>query len=131
MAATGERRLVRRRGPVDVDLRPPLRLASDARRFDTSPDWFSVAGAAPALEMIADIGVEAIHRHNVHLANRSARLWHGRLELGDREHRNRPGGAALAGPASSRPLEPGKVRLSFHLYNTEEDVESATSCLPS
>src|SRR5690349_2227110 len=27
---------------------PPLRLAADARRFDTSPAWFSWVGAAPA-----------------------------------------------------------------------------------
>ena len=48
---------------------PPLRLAADARRFDTSPAWLSWAGAAPTLELLADIGVDAIHRHTVALAN--------------------------------------------------------------
>ena len=31
----------------------PLRLATDARRFDTSPAWFSWVGAQPALEAMA------------------------------------------------------------------------------
>ena len=49
---------------------PPLRLASSARRFDTSPAWFSWVGARPALEVVEDIGVDAINEHNVGLANK-------------------------------------------------------------
>jgi selenocysteine lyase/cysteine desulfurase len=49
---------------------PPLRLATSARRFDISPAWFSYVGAAPALELIEEIGVAAIQAHNVRLANR-------------------------------------------------------------
>ena len=49
---------------------PPLRLAGDARRFDISPAWFSWVGTAPALELLAEIGVPAVHAHNVALANR-------------------------------------------------------------
>ncbi len=108
---------------------PPLRLAEDARRFDTSPDWFSVAGAAPALELIADIGLEAINRHDVDLANRF------RAGLGldpsnsaivsidtDRASALAETGIVTAGRA-------GKVRLSFHLYTTEADVDAAVACL--
>ena len=46
---------------------PPLRLASDARRFDLSPAWFSYVGTLPALEVVEQIGVPAIHDHNVAL----------------------------------------------------------------
>jgi selenocysteine lyase/cysteine desulfurase len=108
---------------------PPLRLASDARRFDTSPDWFSVAGAAPALELLADIGVEAIQRHNVHLTN----LFRARLGMDASNSAivsiDTDGGEALARAGVVTAARAGRVRLSFHLYNTEEDVESAASCL--
>src|SRR5256885_5789212 len=49
----------------------PLRLAADARRLDLSPAWMSWAGQAPALELLADIGVAAVHDHDLRLANRS------------------------------------------------------------
>ena len=35
---------------------PPLRLAHDARRLDTSPAWFSWVGALPALELLNAVG---------------------------------------------------------------------------
>ena len=47
-----------------------LRLAADARRLDTSPAWHSWVGAAPALALLEEIGVEAIHAHDLGLANR-------------------------------------------------------------
>ncbi|MGH2891652.1 MAG: aminotransferase class V-fold PLP-dependent enzyme, partial [Solirubrobacteraceae bacterium] len=49
---------------------PPLRLASSARRLDVSPAWFSWVGTEPALELIEEIGVQAIHEHDLTLANR-------------------------------------------------------------
>ena len=49
---------------------PPLRLATDARRFDVSPAWFSWVGTAPVLELLEQIGVEAIRAYDVALANR-------------------------------------------------------------
>ena len=36
---------------------PPLRLAGDARRLDTSPAWFSWLGALPALVLLLDVDV--------------------------------------------------------------------------
>jgi selenocysteine lyase/cysteine desulfurase len=49
---------------------PPLRLATDARRFDTSPAWFSWVGAQPALALLNRIGVDRVYEHDVALANR-------------------------------------------------------------
>ncbi|HZC26308.1 MAG TPA: aminotransferase class V-fold PLP-dependent enzyme, partial [Actinopolymorphaceae bacterium] len=46
---------------------PPLRLAHDARRFDISPAWFSFVGAAPALELLLEVGVDKVHAHDVGL----------------------------------------------------------------
>ena len=54
---------------------PPLRLAETARRFDISPAWFSWVGAAPALEVLLEIGVDEINEHNVRLANRFRARW--------------------------------------------------------
>ena len=49
---------------------PPLRLATDARRFDVSPAWFSWVGTAPVLELIEQVGVEPIRAYEVALADR-------------------------------------------------------------
>ena len=49
---------------------PPLRLATDARRFDVSPAWFSWVGTAPALELLEQIGIEQVRAHDVALADR-------------------------------------------------------------
>ena len=48
---------------------PPLRLAADARRLDISPAWLAWAGTVPALELLSEVGIAAIHRHDVGLAN--------------------------------------------------------------
>ena len=105
---------------------PPLRLARTARRYDTSPAWSCWVGAAPALELLADVGVEAIHRHDLDLANRF-RTGLG-LEPGDSaivsiDHPTAGRDLAVADVAVAE--RDGRTRLSFHLYNTVADVERA------
>ena len=56
--------------PLTDQFGPPLRLPDTARRFDTSPAWFSWVGTEPALQLINEIGVETIHQHDLKLANR-------------------------------------------------------------
>jgi selenocysteine lyase/cysteine desulfurase len=109
---------------------PPLRLASDARRFDTSPAWFSWVGAQPALALLNRIGVEAVYAHDVALANRF------RAGLG-----MAPSNSAIVSVAdegAARRLERagivvalrgGRLRASWHLYNTEDDVDAALAAL--
>jgi selenocysteine lyase/cysteine desulfurase len=109
----------------------PLRLATGARRLDVSPGWLAWAGAAPALELLAGVGVEAIGAHDVALADR---LRAG-LDLP-------PGPSAIvsvgaAGGTAERlaaagvrcATRAGAVRLSFHLYNDEDDVDRALAVL--
>ena len=55
--------------PLATFFGPPLRLAKSARRLDTSPAWFMWVATAPALATIERIGVEAIHEHDLALAN--------------------------------------------------------------
>lgn len=109
---------------------PPLRLAADARRFDSSPAWFSWVGAAPALELVEQIGVEAIRDHDVALANRF------RAGLG-----LPPGDSAIVSTTvagAAQRLEAagiraatraGSLRVSFHLYTTVADVDAALDAL--
>lgn len=109
----------------------PLRLAADARRLDVSPAWPCWAGAAPAMRLLLGIGVDALYEHAVGLADglRSALglpaagsaivSVPGDAEAGER--------LEAAGITVAR--RAGRVRLSFHLYNDEDDVRRAADCL--
>jgi selenocysteine lyase/cysteine desulfurase len=106
----------------------PARLASGARRLDVSPAWPSWAGTAPALELVLDVGVETVHRHDVGLAN----AFRDRLGLP-------PGDSAIVClDASVESLRDrgvrcsgraGQARLAFHLYNDADDVDAAARAL--
>jgi selenocysteine lyase/cysteine desulfurase len=109
---------------------PPLRLARDARRLDTSPAWFSWVGTRPALELIGAIGVEVIHRHDLALANRF-RAGLG-LEPGDSAivFVDAPGAAErLAAAGIAAAVRDGRLRTSWHVYNRESDVDRALEVL--
>jgi len=110
----------------------PLRLAADARRFDLSPAWHCWVGAAPALELLAELGADRIGAHDIAVANRL------RDGLG-----MAPGDSAivsvsgLAAGAADRLREArvmaagrgGALRLSCHLYTTDDDVDRALAVL--
>jgi selenocysteine lyase/cysteine desulfurase len=109
---------------------PPLRLAADARRFDVSPAWFAWVGAAPALELIVEVGVQAIHEHDLLLANR----FRDGLDLpaGDSAivSAHVPGAERrLRGTNVMAAAREGLLRTSWHLYNSEEDVDAALEVL--
>jgi len=109
---------------------PPLRLASDARRFDTSPAWFSWVGAQPALELLNRIGIGAVYDHDVALANRF-RAGLG-LEPSDSAivSVELEGGAeALERAGIVAALRGGRLRASWHVYNTDADVDAALGAL--
>jgi selenocysteine lyase/cysteine desulfurase len=110
----------------------PLRLAADARRFDLSPAWLSWVGAAPALALLCELGMETIHAHDLRMANR-LRAGLG-LPPGDSAIVSVSG---LADDAAER-LDAagvmaggrdGALRLSCHLYTTERDVDRALAAL--
>jgi selenocysteine lyase/cysteine desulfurase len=109
---------------------PPLRLASTARRLDNSPAWFSWVGTQPALELVDAIGVEAIHAHDVGLANRF-RAGLG-LEPSDSAivSADVPGAREKLAAAGIVAAERGgRMRASWHVYNTEADVDAALDAL--
>ena len=111
---------------------PPLRLASSSRRLDTSPAWFSWIGTEPALELIEQIGIAAIHDHNLSLANRfragvglepsdSAIVS---IDLPGAAERLQKGGVVAA-------LRGGRLRTSWHVYNDASDVDRVLDLLLS
>ena len=117
--------------PWDTCYGTPLRLASDARRFDVSPAWLSWHAAAATLELFEAAGIGRIHEHNLALANRL------RTGLG-----LEPGESAivsldalddatkrLAGAGVTAAVRTNRVRLSCHLYNNEEDVDRTLEVL--
>jgi selenocysteine lyase/cysteine desulfurase len=108
----------------------PLRLSATARRFDISPAWFSWVGAASALEVLLEIGVEEIHRHDVRLANRfreAMGLESSNSAIVPVEANGAADRLAAAGVRAAVRAE--NARLSFHAYNTDDDVDLAVAAL--
>ncbi|MFE2975399.1 aminotransferase class V-fold PLP-dependent enzyme [Streptomyces sp. NPDC059258] len=109
---------------------PLERPAPTARGFDEPPAFLSYHGAEHSLDLLAEVGADALYAHATGLA---ARLRAGLAELG---HAAVPGESAIvavpgldgrrpglveAGIAVSAPA--GNLRISCHLYNTEADVD--------
>jgi selenocysteine lyase/cysteine desulfurase len=109
----------------------PLRLAADARRFDVSPAWFSWHVAARTLEVFEKLGIARIHEHDVTLAERL------RAGLGVEPHpsaivsldADAAAAERLAAAGVKASVRAGRVRLSCHLYNCEQDVDRALEAL--
>lgn len=109
----------------------PLRLAADARRFDVSPAWHSWVGQAPALELLLGVGPEALHAHALGLAHRflaGVGLGPSGSAIvsvaGDGE-----AGARLAAAGVAASVRAGRLRLAFHVNNTEDDADLAAEAL--
>jgi selenocysteine lyase/cysteine desulfurase len=111
----------------------PLRLAGDARALDLSPVWFSQVGAAAAIEWLAGLDLARVRDHCVGLADTvltelglpSAKSAIISLELtADQVERLTRAGVVSA-------VRAGRTRLSFHLYNTEDDVDRVLGALAS
>lgn len=109
----------------------PLRLARDARRFDVSPAWHSWVGAAPALDLLSWVGTPALHANAVGLANEfcaGAGLPGGRSAivsaLADRQAPELMDAAGIIGSVRA-----GRLRLSFHISTSTEDVARAVEAL--
>ncbi|MFF1375179.1 aminotransferase class V-fold PLP-dependent enzyme [Streptomyces sp. NPDC058308] len=109
---------------------PLAELAPDARRFDEPTAFLAYHGAAAALTLVEEAGIGAIHAHDTALA---ARYRAGLIHLG---HAPVPGttpivsvpGLADRAPELARAgiltsARAGHLRATFHLYNTEADVD--------
>ncbi|HEX6356962.1 aminotransferase [Actinophytocola sp.] len=109
----------------------PLRLAAGPRGLDLSPAWFTQVGAAASTEWLASLDLARVRDHCAGLADTVlTELGHDTadsaiisLDLStDQAER-----LARAGVVGS--IRAGRTRLSFHLYNTEDDVDRVLGAL--
>lgn len=112
--------------PYGADMRMP----PSGRKFDTVPNLISMIAARQSIDALLSIGVDTIHRHDVALANRFraglklapsnsaivALPWEGAAKR-----------LAAAGVVATEWR--GNLRLSFHVYNDESDVDAALDVL--
>jgi selenocysteine lyase/cysteine desulfurase len=109
----------------------PLRLATDARRFDVSPAWLSWIGAVPSLELLTEVGIDALYAHAVGLAHRFCVG----VGLPDAHSAIVSAVADADVPALMRSANivgvtrAGRLRLSFHVSTSEQDVDRAIDVL--
>lgn len=108
----------------------PLRLAHGARRFDSSPVWFSVLGAGISLPWLASLDRRTIEAHTLGLANRL------RTELSLPPTNSAivsiptaQAVAALQRAGIRASVRAGAVRVGFHLYNSEADLDRLLEAL--
>ncbi|MFG2298180.1 aminotransferase class V-fold PLP-dependent enzyme [Streptomyces sp. NPDC048603] len=120
----------------DATYGPMPELAPDARRFDESPAFLAYHAAERSLALLESVGIEAVHAHDTALA---ARYRAGLADLGfepvpgDSPIVSVPGLAArqpeLARAGILTAGRAGSLRASFHLYNTEADVDRLLNAL--
>jgi selenocysteine lyase/cysteine desulfurase len=110
----------------------PLRLADSVRRFDASPAWFSALGAGLTLPWLASLDGAAIEAHTVGLANRA------RTELNLLQQDSAIVSIPIADAADKlraagirASVRAGAVRVGFHIYNTENDLDRLLGALAS
>ncbi|MCH0562638.1 aminotransferase class V-fold PLP-dependent enzyme [Streptomyces sp. MUM 2J] len=117
--------------PWDSCYGPVEELARSARRFDVSPSLLSYPGLRQSLALIEELGVEAVRAHDLALADRFrkglASLGHEALPAPGSPIVSVPGLGRLRAELSAAGIEvsdrAGNLRASFHLYNTEQDVD--------
>jgi selenocysteine lyase/cysteine desulfurase len=108
----------------------PLRLAEDARRFDASPTWFSALGAGLTLKWLASLDRAAVQAHCLGLAGRV------RTELGLPQQDSAIVSIPIADASEKlqragirASVRAGAVRVGFHLYNNDNDVDRLMDAL--
>ncbi|MBN9096528.1 MAG: aminotransferase class V-fold PLP-dependent enzyme [Pseudonocardia sp.] len=108
----------------------PLRLAADARAYDTSPAWYCHAGAAVALPWLAGLDRAAVQAHCAGLAD-AFRKGLGMEPTGSAIVAVAREGAAerLAAAGVVAAVRAGAARLAFHLYSDDTDVARALNAL--
>ncbi|MFJ9420500.1 aminotransferase class V-fold PLP-dependent enzyme [Streptomyces sp. NPDC101249] len=123
--------------PWDSCYGPVRELARSARRFDESPALFSYAGARHSLELLAEIGLDAVRAHDLALADRFrdglAALGHKPVPAPGSAIVSVPGLGHLQPELSAAGIEvsdrAGHLRAAFHLYSTAADVDRLLAAL--
>ncbi|MEU9622062.1 MULTISPECIES: aminotransferase class V-fold PLP-dependent enzyme [unclassified Streptomyces] len=122
--------------PSNSTYGPVERLSPTARRYDEPPAFLPYHGAEHSLALLGEVGIDAVHAHATGLA---ARMRAGLAGLG---HEAVPGESAIVAVPGLGEREPelaragvvvgnraGSLRATFHLYNTEADVDRVLDVL--
>lgn len=110
--------------------RGPPELPETAKRFDISPAWICWAGTAPSLELVCELGVEAIGAYDVGLANRlraGLGMEPSNSAIVIAEHPEAEVRLTRAGLRTA--VRDGRVRMACHLPTTTADVDRAIEAL--
>jgi selenocysteine lyase/cysteine desulfurase len=104
-----------------------ITLASDARRFDVSPAWQAWVGAEASIGMFAELDIAEIWQraaglgemlcHELGLPSQHQAIVSWPDADGAQLERLTGAGIRISGRA-------GRARASFHLWNTEDDVDA-------
>lgn len=111
---------------------PSMDLADDARRFDVSPAFSAWVGANAALEFLEQFDIGEVWNHDVALADAFAEGIGSSTRGRSIVTVDDPEGLAFAalrraGMQATAPA--GRLRVSFHIWNTPSDVHLAVSAL--
>lgn len=116
---------------------PDLALATTGARLDASWPWFNPLVDVEGMRILLDIGISAVEEHNLSLVSELA----GRGVAVPFEPRFRSPIVSLTVDDDERAVaslhaagvvasgRAGSVRVSFHLYNTAEDVDRLMEAL--
>ena len=116
--------------PLHTFFGGPLRLAASARRLDTSPAWFMWVATAAALDVIEPVGVDTIQTFDLALANR----FRAGLGLGPSDSTIvfcdvEDAADKLERAGIRAAVRGGRLRTSWHVYNTGADVDRTLDVL--
>jgi selenocysteine lyase/cysteine desulfurase len=118
----------------------PLELAPDARKLDTSLSWFSWPGALASLDLLRSLDPKEVERRCLGLASafRQAAEERG-FRMVPREVPSQTVSLEVPDPEGVRrrlqerdvvgAVRLGNLRLGFHAFNDESDVERALEAL--
>jgi selenocysteine lyase/cysteine desulfurase len=111
---------------------PAMNLASDARRFDVSPAWQAWVGAEHSLALFAGLDIASVWELTAGLGDMLcdelgiAQQHQAIVTWADPDGRDLGRLTAAGIRASGRA---GRLRASFHLWNTESDVSALMTAL--
>lgn len=111
---------------------PDMKLAGTARQFDVSPAWPAWVGAEPAIEMFSNLDLGDVWAYTSGLGNQLCdalempRQHQAIVTWSDPEQRDLAKLTAAGIKASGRA---GRLRASFHLWNSPDDVEAVRRAL--
>ena len=108
----------------------PWRPGPGARALDSSPAWWAHLGAADAFRATAGLDRQAVHAHVTALADAlRARIGMPPARSAIVAVRRTGAAEALAAAGIRSASRGGAARLSFHLYNTHDDLDRACEAL--